>query len=378
MKTTFAQPESLTWRIVFSAALPAIILALAATTADAKMYRWVDKDGNVHYSDKVPPTEVDQARTQLNERGIAVEQVERAKTPEELARDKELEEMRAEQQRLIEKQKAEDRVLLATFRSEEDIHLARDGKVTAVGVMIQILRNNIENAKSRLEDLQMMAADQERRGEKVSKATLDEIEGKRNQIKDSYASILQREQEQEEIRKKFQYDVERFRTLKNLRPREQDESAEDSGEGTLLETVVMCEDEPTCGALWKRAEGYLKAHATTPLQLLGKSILMTKAPLKDDDISITISRITDKEDAGVRLFMDLQCKNSPLGKELCRSDKVRNIRADFRRTLTAGTEAETGTGAEAETGTEAEAEAEAETGTETEAGTGTEADTNAE
>jgi hypothetical protein len=319
---------------ILGACLLALAFTLAALPAEAKMYRWVDEEGNVHYSDKVPPTEVKKARTQLNERGIEVRQVEAAKTPEELARDQELKKMRKEQQRLIEKQKAEDRVLLATFRSEDDIIMARDGKIAAVGVMIQILRNNIKNAKSRLADLQMVAADQERSGKKVSQKTLAQIEERRNQIKESYASILQREQEQEEIRNKFQYDVERFRTLKNLQPRAKDESGDEDREGTLLETVVMCNDESTCGALWKRAEEYLKAHATTPLQLLGKSIMMTKAPLKDDDISITISRIPNKDNSGVRLFMDLQCKNSPLGKKLCRSDKVRGIRGKFRAQLT--------------------------------------------
>jgi hypothetical protein len=38
--------------------------------------------------------------------------------------------------------------------------------------------------------------------------------------------------------------------------------------------------------------------------------------------------------------MDLQCKNSPRGKDLCHSDKVRNIRADFRHKLLGDTETE--------------------------------------
>lgn len=33
----------------------AIALALSATAASAQLYRWVDKDGKVHYSDTVPP-----------------------------------------------------------------------------------------------------------------------------------------------------------------------------------------------------------------------------------------------------------------------------------------------------------------------------------
>jgi hypothetical protein len=332
LKTALASTRSLfRWSIPITGAL-ALFLVLATGTAEARMYRWVDEEGNVHYSDKVPPSEAKQARSQLNARGIEVDRVEAAKTPEELARQKELEELRAEQQRLIEKQKAEDRVLLATFRSEDDIIMARDGKLTAVSVMISILRNNIKNAKGRLAELQMVAAERERSGKKVLPKTLKQIEEKRTQIRKSYASILQREQEQEEIRKKFQYDVERFRILKNLQPRA-DAEPEQEREGTLLETVILCENKASCNALWKRAEAYLKANATTPLQLLGQNIMMTKAPRTDNDISITISRIANEDDAGLRLFMDLQCKNSPRGRDLCRSDKVRKIRADFRQQL---------------------------------------------
>jgi hypothetical protein len=319
-------------RISLGTTLLAVTILLAAGTADAKMYRWVDDDGKVHYSDKVPPDDAKQARSELNSRGVEVEHVEAAKTPEELARQAELERLRAEQQRLIEKQEAEDRVLLATFRSEDDIIMARDGKITAVSVMISILRNNIKNAKTRLADLQMVAAERERSGKKVLPITLEQIEEKRSQISESYASILQREQEQEEIRKKFQYDLERFRILKHLKPRAKTES-EEKKEGTLLETVIMCENESTCNTLWKRAGEYLKAHSTTQLQLVGKNIMMTKAPTKDDDISITISRLSNEDDAGLRLFMDLQCKISPRGKDLCRSEKVRKIRTDFRHKL---------------------------------------------
>jgi len=36
---------------------------LLEPAADAqKLYRWVDKDGKVHYSDTVPPSEVGKAR----------------------------------------------------------------------------------------------------------------------------------------------------------------------------------------------------------------------------------------------------------------------------------------------------------------------------
>jgi glutaredoxin len=39
-----------------------ILLALAVTTADAQLYRWVDKDGKVSYSDTPPPKDAKDVR----------------------------------------------------------------------------------------------------------------------------------------------------------------------------------------------------------------------------------------------------------------------------------------------------------------------------
>ena len=74
----------------------------------------------------------------------------------------------------------------------------------------------------------------------------------------------------------------------------------------------------------------IDAHATTRMQLLASSIIMTATPLKDDDISITVSRIEVAGEPGAQLFMDLQCKDSPRGRDLCETERVDEIRAGFR------------------------------------------------
>ena len=43
-----------------------------ATTSQPKLYRWVDKNGQVHYGDKVPPKYAGQDRDVLNRQGLRV------------------------------------------------------------------------------------------------------------------------------------------------------------------------------------------------------------------------------------------------------------------------------------------------------------------
>ncbi len=313
-----------------------ILAFSAATPALAKLYRWVDETGKVHYSDKVPPEHVKQARTELDERGLEREHVERAKTPEEIAKEKELEQLRQEQQRLIEKQEQADNVLLRTFRSEEDIILARDGKLAAIDSRIKMTRNNIGNLKSRLAELQQIDAENKSQGKEMPASVREELEMTQQQLEKKQASILANEQEKEVIREKYQADLERFRTLKNLQPEKSDVAAKEQ-KSSALDTVVPCNDDATCDRYWKRAGAYMRENAVTAIQMLGPTIMMSKAPRTDHEYGITVSRIRDAEQNTTRIFFDLQCRETAAGHELCASEKVARIRSGFRQALTADT-----------------------------------------
>jgi hypothetical protein len=337
-------------KITQTIACCAASIALLLPTAEAgKLYRWVDDEGKVHYTDKMPASEVEQARSQLNEHGVEIGRVEAAKPPEERARAEEIERLRAEQERLIAKHKEEERVLLRTFRSEDDIIMAMNGKLTALDVIIQIAHNNAKHTKAKLSELQGIAANQERQGRAPSEKLLSEIEGAQQQLHDIYQNILLREQEKKDLRKQGETDLKRFRTLKKLDQTSQPKIAVAKYKAALLDTVVVCRGESNCDALWVKAEKYLREHATTPLDLLGNTVMMTKPPREDDDISITISRIDREGEDGTLIFLDLQCKPSPEGSEFCASEKVSQIRSSFRDALGAASVASTQPAADQET-----------------------------
>jgi len=314
-----------------------LLLALPISAMGGKMYRWVDAEGRVQYSDRVPPEQQAKGHSRLDKSGIELETVEAAKSKEEvqkeLAREKALKRLRAEQQRLIDKQKAADRVLLRTFRSEDDIKMARDGKLTAIDVHIQVIRGNIKRLKNRLEELQKGAADMERQGRTPSKNYLHDMTSLHQQIKDAYASIIVKERNKDTIWVNHEDDLQRFRTLKKLQP-EKPGITPSQQTASLLETVVQCPDTESCNLAWKKANAYVELHATTRLQLASDIILLTRAPMQNDEFSLTVSRIANKEGTGAEIFLDLQCKNSSAGKAFCQSEKVKSIRRNFRPALT--------------------------------------------
>ena len=89
-------------------ALAILILALAPF-ASAQLYKWVDKDGKVHYSDQPPPA---QASKQIN-----VAPGPAAPAPSALARDKALDKDRSEAKDAA--KKAEDKEKIARQKQEE-------------------------------------------------------------------------------------------------------------------------------------------------------------------------------------------------------------------------------------------------------------------
>jgi len=303
-----------------------ILLLCVATLATAgKLYRWEDEHGNVHYSDKIPPQHIKQARDEMSEKGVATRSVPRAKTAEEIAREQELERLRAEQQRLIAEQQAADRVLLRTFRSEDDIILARNGKIEAIDVMIRVSQSNIRRYRARLADYQAKAATLERSGKAVNQRLLANIDSTLRSINDTYAGISEREKSKKEVAEAFAKDLDRFRELKRLEPKAYTKEQE----RRPILNLVKCATPESCKAAWARAEAFVVENATTRMQMLSDTIIMTAAPVKDDDLGITVSRIPERDTDETILFMDIYCKESPIGREYCESDNIKALRRTY-------------------------------------------------
>jgi hypothetical protein len=91
--------------------------------AHAKLYKWMDDNGRVYYTDTPPPQSSRHAVTEMGKTGQAMKRTESV----EERRARELEERRnAETRKLVEEQARKDRALLGTYTKESEIDLARD------------------------------------------------------------------------------------------------------------------------------------------------------------------------------------------------------------------------------------------------------------
>ncbi len=314
---------------------PLVLLAVAAilvpALSEARFYRWVDEQGVVHYTDQIPPTQVDKGHTALSDKGVPLETVPPAQTLDELKRERELKRLRAEQERLLEQQRAADRVLLSSFRSVDDLIMARDGKLAAVDVVIGVARGNIRREQERLAQLRSEAADLERAGRPIPPRLDEGIAKTERAIRDAYTSIVERERQKEEIRVAFDRDHKRFRQLKEI-PEDEAQLPEDSSR-PALSNLVSCAGREQCARLWARAVVYVREHATTPVQTAGLNILITAAPKSPEDLSLALSLIQDQGEETGSLFLDMQCKNQGSADLDCEEERVQRVLDGFRQAV---------------------------------------------
>jgi len=301
------------------------------------MYRWTDADGNTHYSDKIPGDAIDRSHSTINQQGITTDTVEPARSDEEYARELEMKRLRIEQQKELERQQAKDRVLLKTFRTEDDIIHSRNGKLATYDAQIRIVYDNIERLKQRLENQQQRAAIIERKGRQLDNKTLQGMINTRQEIKGNYESILRQEHDKERIEKKYAADLARFRKLQEIQNSnlaQVDAAGSKGKDNVLIETAIECENEKQCGSLWEKALAYGKTHATTPVYADSERIFMTKPAVTDEDISITVSRIRPDRKGNEVIFLDVQCKKTVANQTWCKKPVAMEIRKGFKPALT--------------------------------------------
>ena len=193
-----------------------LLLAITHSPATvAGMYKWVDDNGEVHYSDRVPPQAVKQERKVINDQGRTVKVYERAKTEEELKAAKRQRAIELEEQKKGEAQALNDRVLLATYSNEEDMIETRDGKMAAIDGLVQLTERRIISMQKRLGELTEDAASYERSGKPVPDVLTRQIANISKQTSENKTFILVKQEERKAIQKKFAADIARFRQLKH-------------------------------------------------------------------------------------------------------------------------------------------------------------------
>jgi hypothetical protein len=197
----------------------AFVLPSNGSAQGQRLYKWTDRNGVVHYGDKIPPEYADLDRNVLNDQGVRVGFEEGEVTEAERAVI-EQREAALEAERLAKVEIARrDRMLLETYLTVADIEDLRDRRLELLESQIKVTELYLGNLRKRLVGLQTEA---ERFKPYTTRADAPQIpEDLALDISRTTASILLYEQtlartrsDQEALRTSFDNDISRFREIK--------------------------------------------------------------------------------------------------------------------------------------------------------------------
>jgi hypothetical protein len=198
----------------------ALVVAFAAQAAPSgkkKLYRWTDANGEVHYTDALPPQAASDARDTLNSDGRAVDHTARAPTEEERA-VRDAENARVEQEKRLADDKAKmDAVLVASYPSEVELERAYKERFDLIEQSVESARVGIRSQEKSLTDLLSHAGDLERNGKNVPANVIESIGKTRAQVADQRDYLAKREAERGALRREYEDLLARYRHLTSTR-----------------------------------------------------------------------------------------------------------------------------------------------------------------
>lgn len=189
-----------------------------AAKSGGKIVCWTNSDGVRECGNAVPPEYAQKETRTIDKQGMTTEIRERARTAEELAADRaqhaEEEEQAAEAEQRKQEQEAYDRVLLATYLSEEDIIRSRDRQSTSINATIEVTQIAVDKLQKKLSEEKKKAANYERLGKPLPERVQQDIDALQEQIDSKTSFIQSKELEKKALHEKYDADMIRFRELK--------------------------------------------------------------------------------------------------------------------------------------------------------------------
>tara|TARA_B100000676_G_C18054979_1_gene833801 strand:- start:52 stop:693 length:642 start_codon:yes stop_codon:yes gene_type:complete len=168
----------------------------------AMYYRYTMPDGRTEVGRQVPASAVDLGYEVLDKRMRLIRKVKPAPTAEELA----MKQKKATQRESDEK-------LLQTFATSQDAERARDRKIAALDVIVNISKGNIARLNLEYETLAALAAAKLRRGQEVPEHVQVNMSSIERQIQEAELHIESKETEKQTIYDSYQPDIVRLKEL---------------------------------------------------------------------------------------------------------------------------------------------------------------------
>jgi hypothetical protein len=182
-----------------------------AATEHGPSYSWVDKNGERHYGDSVPPEYAQSERRVINSQGVEVQHVDAEKNAEQRAEQ-------ARRDQLLQQRAQHDNFLLTTYTSTKDIERLRDERLDQLDGQIKAADAYIDSLEARLKTLQLRALlfkpdNTKPDARRMPDDLAEQLVRASNDLRTQHKAMDKRRQEVVDVRAQFEADIARYREL---------------------------------------------------------------------------------------------------------------------------------------------------------------------
>jgi len=197
---------------------------LAGSASAAEVYRWVDENGDVHYSESLPPDFEDKGHDVLNQRGIVLDEDQSLTPPppEEVPKEEELQDLPPDSSGLkrpkalyseAEMQRRMDNFLMLRYESQQEITDAMDIEIKQLAYDRRLLETTRKSMQEAYRGHIRQAGNRQRAGQQVDESVSRQINELQTKLAKNSLSLDGLEVRELSIRAEFEKQLERYRYL---------------------------------------------------------------------------------------------------------------------------------------------------------------------
>ncbi len=190
-------------------AVIALLVLQPLAAAKAELYRWTDDEGNVHYTDRVPPQYIEQGYRVMSQQGMTVETVKPKEEEEEEIQKSLL-------KKELEEKIKQDKLLLDNYLSEDEILNVRDRKIQEVKAALALRKESIRSLENEFRDHTRQASDYEKKGQPIPQELREQMDTTERKIASYQKAIEEQQNKLSEINAYYDDELKRYREIKKI------------------------------------------------------------------------------------------------------------------------------------------------------------------
>jgi hypothetical protein len=185
-----------------------------AKTGEHLRYKWKDAQGSLHYDDILPEAALQFGYDVVNQNGMLIEHVDRARTAEEQKADKETAAKAAAEKHIAEQQAQHDQQMLAAYPNEEDLTRNQQAQLDSLDQEVRATQLSLDSQEKSLADMLGRAAELERTGKTVPPALQKQIEAQRTVVAKQKDFITAKQKERIDTVQRFADELAHYNELR--------------------------------------------------------------------------------------------------------------------------------------------------------------------